>query len=190
MPMPAAHTTDDLPTHKSRPRRASIFVTVGLQRIIHATTKKLPRIKSVRREEGDGSDPDWWFVSTAVPLLAATVGPLANVLSIAALVSSWRMCLVSEVDPQICDWNGQADTLVTQLEGATFKDPDWCYWLNVVSLVMGFFGNLFLLFNFTGFVRYISALPVTIIMWYLSTGIVCCPPYPLTMPAMLMMSCS
>ena len=33
---------------------------------------------------------DWWFASTAIPLLAATIGPLANVLSIAALVTSWR----------------------------------------------------------------------------------------------------
>ena len=47
-----------------------------------------------------------------------------------------------------------------------------CYDLNVVSLIMGFVGNLFLLFNFTGRVRYIIALPVTIIMWYIATGIV------------------
>jgi potassium channel subfamily K len=37
-----------------------------------------------------GAGRDWWFASTAIPLLAATVGPLANVLSIAALVTSWR----------------------------------------------------------------------------------------------------
>ena len=36
---------------------------------------------------------DWWFASTAIPLLAATIGPLANVLSIAALVSKWRVRL-------------------------------------------------------------------------------------------------
>jgi len=47
-----------------------------------------------------------------------------------------------------------------------------CYDLNVVSLVAGFVGNLFLLFNFTGRVRYIIALPVTILMWYIATGIV------------------
>jgi potassium channel subfamily K len=33
---------------------------------------------------------DWWFASTAIPLLAATIGPLANIMSIAALVTSWR----------------------------------------------------------------------------------------------------
>lgn len=33
---------------------------------------------------------DWWIASTAIPLAAATAGPLANVMSIVALVSPWR----------------------------------------------------------------------------------------------------
>lgn len=33
---------------------------------------------------------DWWFASTVIPLLAAFAGPIANVLSIAALVTYWR----------------------------------------------------------------------------------------------------
>jgi potassium channel subfamily K len=44
--------------------------------------------------------------------------------------------------------------------------------LNIASLVCGFVGNLFLLFNFTRRVRYIVALPLTIILWYFATGIV------------------
>lgn len=44
--------------------------------------------------------------------------------------------------------------------------------LNAVSLVCGVIGNIFLLFNFTQSVRYIVALPVTIILWFLATGIV------------------
>lgn len=44
--------------------------------------------------------------------------------------------------------------------------------LNAVSLFCGVVGNLFLLFNFTAIVRYIIALPVTIILWFLATGIV------------------
>lgn len=35
------------------------------------------------RPEDDEEPQDWWFCSTAIPLLAATSGPLANVLSIA-----------------------------------------------------------------------------------------------------------
>ncbi|KAL1650000.1 Potassium channel [Diplodia intermedia] len=92
-------------------------------------------------------------------LLAATLGPLANVLSIAALVTYWRMNLVV---------NGQR---VPELAGVPFEDPRWTYWLNAASLICGFVGNLFLLMNFTQKVRYIIALPVTIILWYVATGL-------------------
>jgi hypothetical protein len=44
--------------------------------------------------------------------------------------------------------------------------------LNAVSLVCGIVGNVFLLFNFTHVIRYIIALPVTIILWFIATGIV------------------
>lgn len=44
--------------------------------------------------------------------------------------------------------------------------------LNAISLAMGFVGNLSLLVNFTRRIRYIIALPMTIIAWYFATGIV------------------
>lgn len=125
------------------------------------------------RDWDDDDEQDWWFASTAIPLLAATIGPLANVLSIAALVTSWRMCLVdipSSQDAAACAWDGESD-LLPQLSGQDFADPRWCYWLNVVSLIVGFIGNFFLLCNFTNRIRYIVALPVTIACWYIATGI-------------------
>lgn len=132
------------------------------------TVDRRPKLHFKSWAEDDNSD--WWFAGTAVPLAAATIGPLANVLSIAALVTQWRMCLIDGVDPGSCPYDGNAD-LVGDLFGHTFADPLWCYWLNVISLIFGCIGNVFLLFNFTGFVRYIIALPMTIIMWYLATGI-------------------
>lgn len=36
---------------------------------------------------------DWWFAAIAIPLMAATTGPLANMFSIAAIVSPWRATL-------------------------------------------------------------------------------------------------
>lgn len=42
--------------------------------------------------------------------------------------------------------------------------------MNVASLICGFLGNLFLLLNFTQRIRYIIALPATILFWYLSSG--------------------
>jgi hypothetical protein len=44
--------------------------------------------------------------------------------------------------------------------------------LNGLSLACGFAGNVFLLLNFTGVVRYIIALPLSIIFWVLASGIV------------------
>ena len=44
--------------------------------------------------------------------------------------------------------------------------------LNIISLAFGFLGNIFLLLNFTGRVRYIVALPLSIIFWILSSLIV------------------
>lgn len=105
---------------------------------------------------------DWWFASTAIPLLAATIGPLANVLSIAALVTTWRVTLPD---------NGQLP-LGKDENGIGIKDPHWEIVWNAVSLSCGFAGNLALLFNFTRRIRYIVALPFTIIFWYLATGIV------------------
>lgn len=115
------------------------------------------------RPDTDDLPTDWWFCSTAIPLLAATIGPLANVLSIAALVTSWRQ-----------NYNSQFPDVDDQAVG--FPDPKWCLGLNGASLACGFVGNFFLLLNFTRRVRYIVALPVTIVLWYAATGIVSfCP---------------
>ena len=107
----------------------------------------------------DDSETSWWFASTGIPLLAATLGPLANVSSIAALVTSWRQS------------NYVDGSFVSDLDGVPYADPRWCYWLNVVSLICGFLGNVFLLFNFTQKIRYVVALPATIVLWYVSSGL-------------------
>ena len=51
-------------------------------------------------------------------------------------------------------------------------DKNRCIALNATSLALGMIGNVFLLFNFTKRIRYIIALPMTIILWYFATGIV------------------
>jgi hypothetical protein len=91
-------------------------------------------------------------------LLAATLGPLANVSSIAALVTSWRQ--KNYID----------GVSLPDFRGVPYTDPRWCYWINVASLICGFLGNFFLLLNFTQRIRYIIALPATIVFWYLSSG--------------------
>lgn len=129
----------------------------------HTHTHTLGMLKF--RADDDDDPVDWWFASTAIPLIAATFAPMANVLSIAALVVSWRNNLVADAD-------GVPTTVTTGPDTSVgYPDPHWCIALNIASLVCGFVGNLFLLFNFTKRVRYIVALPATIILFYFSSGI-------------------
>lgn len=97
--------------------------------------------------------------------LTATLGPMANVVSIGALVTSWRVDLNDPANP------GQLLPANQVLMGTPIDDPRWCYWINVVSLICGFIGNLFLLLNFTGRMRYLISLPVSVSLWFLSAGL-------------------
>lgn len=118
---------------------------------------------------------DWWFASTAIPLLAATIGPMANVMSIAALVTPWRAAYDSKYpgqDPFTIGYDDPRWWAFSMVPSETTTNDDRCVGLNIASLVCGFVGNLFLLFNFTKRIRYIVALPMTIVLWYFSTGIV------------------
>ena len=92
------------------------------------------------RPDEDDKPQDWWFASTAIPLFAATTGPLANVMSIAALITSWRS-------------DYQTGYIGKDQYTIGISDPHWCIALNVASLVCGFVGNVFLLFNFTRRIR-------------------------------------
>ncbi|KAJ6113038.1 hypothetical protein N7512_008362 [Penicillium capsulatum] len=125
--------------------------SVGLESILWEVPHETPE---------DDEPQSWWIASTAIPLVAAAAGPLANVMSIVALVMPWRSKIVSRSE-------GPAGNLVQ--EG--YADPHWVLVLNAISLVCGVVGNMFLLFNFTQLVRYIIGLPVTIITWFLATGI-------------------
>ncbi|CAI7670770.1 unnamed protein product [Penicillium crustosum] len=112
------------------------------------------------RPSEDDEPQSWWIASTAIPLVAATTGPLANVMSIVALVMPWR----SKILPN------QYSAAGTSIQEG-YADPHWDTVLNAVSLFCGIVGNAFLLFNFTQIVRYIIALPVTIILWFIAAGI-------------------
>ncbi|KAE8393403.1 hypothetical protein BDV23DRAFT_149607 [Aspergillus alliaceus] len=112
------------------------------------------------RPPDDDEPQDWWFASTAIPLIAATTSPFANVMSIVALAMPWK----SEIHADQKDPEGNPVQIM-------LSDPRWCIGLNATSLAFGVLGNLFLLFNFTRTVRYIIALPASIILWSLATAI-------------------
>ncbi|KAK0645477.1 hypothetical protein B0T16DRAFT_509217 [Cercophora newfieldiana] len=136
-----------------RPDTSGVRVLAGGKIILRAHTDNLPQ--------------QWWFASTAIPLIAATIGPLSNVLSIAALVSPWRLTLPNSGIP-FSTGRGSEDAALG------IADPEWELIFNGFSLACGFAGNLFLLLHFTSRVRYIVALPLAILCWLLSAAI---PPY-------------
>lgn len=111
------------------------------------------------RPKDDNDSSDWWFASTAIPLIVATFAPMANMLSIAALVVYWRNKTTTD-DPAT-----RYSTSVGR------RDPAWALDLNGASLACGFVGNAFLLCNFTQKIRYIVALPVTILFFYIASSI-------------------
>lgn len=85
----------------------------------NATTAELSRWERFSsrfhmRPAEDDEPQSWWIASTAIPLVAATTGPLANVMSIVALVMPWRNTIISRD-------KGPTGTWVQ--EG--YNDPHW-----------------------------------------------------------------
>ncbi|CAK7272448.1 hypothetical protein SEPCBS119000_005130 [Sporothrix epigloea] len=95
----------------------------------------------------------WWFASSAFPMIAATLGPVASAFSICALVRPWRQeILEGEV-----------------INTASFiKDPVWLTCINAIQLVIALVSNMFLLLNMARRVRFSVAQPITMVGWYFS----------------------
>jgi len=110
---------------------------------------------SQNKEDEDlvGQSTEWWFASTASPLLAATFGPMANGFSICALVYSWR----SYIPPNS-----------TPANGFRLPDPRWLIAINAVSLVFALIGNFTLLLNMAKRLRFSIAQPMTIAGFYVA----------------------
>ncbi|KAK0201408.1 hypothetical protein DFS33DRAFT_982263 [Desarmillaria ectypa] len=102
----------------------------------------------------------WWAAAIGIPMIAGTFGPVANLMSICALVQPWRVM----IPPGGTEANGERIT-----------DPSWLLVLNSVSLACSLAANLFLSFNFARKVRYAIAQPLTIILWYLSAVLLLVP---------------
>ncbi|EGY14309.1 potassium channel [Verticillium dahliae VdLs.17] len=108
------------------------------------------------RFENDGfhmTPSRWWFASSAFPMIAGTLGPVASAFSICALVRSWR----------------QHRPPGTSISDAKFvADPEWLLIINAIQLAIAITSNLFLLLNMARRVRFSIAQPITITGWYIS----------------------
>lgn len=52
----------------------------------------LPKVieRNIQNDRAHLDPSRWWFASSAFPMIAATLGPVANAFSILALVRPWR----------------------------------------------------------------------------------------------------
>lgn len=66
------------------------------------------------RPPEDDEPQFWWIASTAIPLVAAAAGPLANVMSIVALVMPWRSKIIDRIDGPAGNWIQEG-----------YDDPHW-----------------------------------------------------------------
>lgn len=115
---------------------------------IHANSFQ---IEMLTRKPGDRLFSFWFIVSTYTPTILACLGPLANMISIAAIVDPWR-----EAPP------GKNEVI---------RDETWILVVNILSLVCGFSANILLVLNFTGKIRYTFAQISSIIMWFMAAVI-------------------
>lgn len=66
------------------------------------------------RPPEDDEPQSWWIASTAIPLVAAAAGPLANIMSIVALVMPWRSKIIARKDGPAGNWIQEG-----------YDDPHW-----------------------------------------------------------------
>ncbi|KAK4454008.1 outward-rectifier potassium channel TOK1 [Podospora aff. communis PSN243] len=137
----------------------------------HVRHEELNAKKSATRKDTE-PDPDhgeheqphlnpsrWWYASSAFPLVAATLGPVASSFSICALVKPWRQYYPPN----------------TNIDDAAFvPDPAWLTIINGIQLLVAIIANLALLLNMTRRLRFAIAQPITIVGWYISSIALIC----------------
>lgn len=87
----------------------------------------------------------WYSVSNSFPIIAASLGPISNLNSVAALADPWRMDVEHNTRP---------------------GDFKWILALNAISLFFGCTANISLFLNFSGRVNYVYAQLISIVGWY------------------------
>ncbi|CAH0048373.1 unnamed protein product [Clonostachys solani] len=114
---------------------------------------RLPRDYRIQNDEAHLTPSRWWFASSAFPMIAGTLGPVASAFSICALVVPWRQRLAP----------GQNITTASYIH-----DPPWLLAINAIQLALALVANVFLLLNMARRVRFGIAQPITMLGWYIS----------------------
>lgn len=120
----------------------------------HQHKDKSPGGDPIHNDEAHLDPTRWWFASSAFPMVAGTLGPVASAFSICALVRPWRQKFAPGSD----------------IDKAPFiADPIWLTVINAIQLAVAVVANLVLLMNMARKIRFSVAQPVTIVAWYFSS---------------------
>ncbi|KAJ9272641.1 hypothetical protein DTO212C5_1368 [Paecilomyces variotii] len=127
----------------------------------HDERPELGWADELRVREGDVAEAlkpaRWWIASTAIPLVAGTLGPMANAFSICSLAQSWTY--------QLAPSGGSPQEI---------PDPAWVIAVNAVSLAFALISNFALLMNMARRIRFSISQPIVIIGWYISSIMLIC----------------
>ncbi|KAG7663059.1 TOK1 [[Candida] subhashii] len=102
-------------------------------------------IINLRVQPGDDYFVLWFLISSYFPLIVACLGPLANMLGIISIMEKWKFDSVSQ---------------------KLIKDDNKVIIMNSISLALGILGNVSLLMNFSGTVKYLISQCISIISWF------------------------
>lgn len=113
--------------------------------------KQRSQAHGIHNDEAHLDPSRWWFASSAFPMIAGTLGPVASAFSICALVRPWRQHFPPGSD----------------IDKAVFiDDPIWLTVINAIQLAMALVANLILLLNMAKKIKFTIAQPITITTWY------------------------
>ncbi|CRG91280.1 hypothetical protein PISL3812_08328 [Talaromyces islandicus] len=111
---------------------------------------------SANRELSEFLQPvKWWYASTEVPLIAATIGPMASAFSICSLADRWKQITQPGESP-----GGPLKAL---------PDPKLVVGMNAASLATALVANFCLLMTMTKRIPFNVAQPIVIVGWYISS---------------------
>lgn len=110
----------------------------------HALSIPVEAILNLNVRPGEPYFVVWFLISSYFPLIAACLGPLANMVSIVALVEHWK---------------------VKKSTGRMVSDRPEVVVMNALSLALGILGNISLLMNFSRSIKYLITQTVSILSW-------------------------
>ncbi len=141
----------------NRQKRQRAPVQIGVNRRLTKIDSRIPqgtlafeksKVGDIKVEPGSFQFIFWFFIATEVPVITACIGPLANMISVAALVNRWRAG--GEHNQDILD----TPTVLS---------------LNAISLALGCIANVSLILNFSQRLNYKVSQLLSVVCFMLGT---------------------